>query len=93
MELICSMCCSNSMLPYRMVVPGGAEWILRSHGVSRMSLAGTVVIIAPLSRTAVGSSGPVGTSCECVWVRTSLRSCSPSVGGDGSDVRGGGVGL
>ena len=82
MELIYSMC-STSILPYRMVVPG----------VPRMSLVGTVAIIAPLSRTAVGSSRPVGTSCGWVWVRTSLRSWSPSVGGDEGGVRGGGVGL
>jgi hypothetical protein len=33
-----------------------------SHGVPSINLVGMVVIMAPLSRTAVGSSGPVVTS-------------------------------
>jgi len=50
------------MLPYRMVVPGGAGRMFLSHGVPSINLVGMVVIMAPLSRTAVGSSGPVVTS-------------------------------
>ena len=38
-------------------MPGGAGRMLSSHGVPRMSLRGTVVIIAPESTTAFGSSG------------------------------------
>ena len=60
-ELICSMC-STSMLPYRMVVHGGAGRMFLSHGVPSINLVGMVVIMAPLSRTAVGSLGPVVTS-------------------------------
>ena len=47
-----------------------------SQGVPSINLVGIVVIMAPLSRTAVGSSGPV------VTVRISLRGDVPSGGGE-----------
>ena len=70
--------CSTSMLPYRMVVPGGAGRMILSQGVPSINLVGIVAIMAPLSR----SSGPVVTSQGRVWVRTSLRGDVPSGGGE-----------
>ena len=43
-----------------MVVPGGAGVDIAFKRVPRMRRVGIVVIMAPLSSTAVGSSGPVG---------------------------------
>ena len=60
---------SVSMLPYRMVVPGGAGRMLSAHGVPSKRRRGTVVIMAPESITALGSSGLMWTSW--VWVRAS----------------------
>ena len=40
-----------------MVVPGGAGWMFLSQGVPSINLVGIAVIMAPLSSTAVGSSG------------------------------------
>ena len=53
---------SVSMLPYLIDVPGGAGRMLCSQGVPSSSRRGDVVIMAPLSTTALGSSGDVWTS-------------------------------
>ena len=71
------------MLPYRIAVPGGAGRMLDSHSgeVMRRRL-GAVVIMAPLSRTALESSGEVWISWTNVCVRASvwvwLLSCESS---------------
>ena len=57
---------SVSMLPYLMDVPGGAGRMFSSQGVPSRSLRGDVVIMAPLSTTALGSSGEVWTSSTSV---------------------------
>jgi hypothetical protein len=78
---------SVSMLPYRMEVPGGAERIFDSHsGVVVSRRLGAVVIMAPLSRTALGSSGDVWTSWTTVWARAG--GCCGSKGGEGVPSRG-----
>ena len=78
---------SVSMFPYRMAEPGGAGRMLDSHSgeVMRRRL-GAVVIIAPLSRTALESSGEVRISCAIVCPRASLCSCSGSSMSSGEDV-------
>ena len=65
---------SVSMLPYLMAVPGAAGRMLDSHSGEVMSRRrGAVVIMAPLSRTALELSGEVWISCTNVCVRASLR--------------------
>ena len=63
-----------SMLPYRMEIPGEAGRIFDLHkGVVVSRRLGAVVIMAPLSRTALGSSGDVWTSWTTVRTRASRR--------------------
>jgi hypothetical protein len=54
-------------------VPGGAGRMLASQsGLLVRRRRGAVVIIAPLSRTALASSGDAWTSCTMVWARAWL---------------------
>ena len=63
--VICSIC-STSMLPYRIVVPGGVGWMFCSHGVPRMSRVGIVV---SHHGTAVENCGGIVRACwDILWV-------------------------
>ena len=83
---------SISMLPYRIEVFGGAGWMLFSQtGLVKSRRRGAVVIIAPLSSTALESSGEVWTSWTMVWARAYLSvGCGLGSSSSDEDVSGSG---